>query len=143
MSADCLRCQLAKARREHAILTVPKEVPNPAIADAIRKDKPIAGKRLVYGPRGKNGQYGEPKAVGWALPKTVPNPAFDRLVFDARMMPEECDLHRALFAARIENAIGKGRAQRERLVEAVGELKRLAKATGARPEVSMRYGFAE
>lgn len=81
------------------MLKVPKTIPNPKF---IPGEENVI--RIIQHVRNAAGRY-EARRIGIPIARTIANPDFDRLSFHARMMPTECEAHRALRAAKVENAI--------------------------------------
>lgn len=139
---DCLLCQLAKARQTNALLKVPKEVKNPAIAKALSEGKPIDGKRLVM-TRNKQGRYVE-EYVYWRMPPTVPNPNLDADCFKLRMdNPDTCDLHRQLVSARLANAVVTRTPEMVKdIVKDAKAIERISAELGKPKVVTMRVAYS-
>lgn len=125
----CLACEILKLKRSNAILAVPREVPNPRLAEAIAKGKQTRGKRTAY-TLSSNSVILSEHSYGWSIPKTIPNPKLDEQVRAAMDMPETCDLCAQLRDAQRTNAMLRVQALAEETVKQAKEYKRRAKAAG-------------
>lgn len=133
----CLNCEIAAARRENAILRVPRLVPNPkwlarkaqalaegmsapeadAFADKIRWSEQV---------RAPSGKY-EPKRMVVVVPREVPNPKLDDATGLALRLPSMCDAHAQLRSLAEANASMKIQAMAE---EADAVAKDIERRTG-------------
>lgn len=133
-SGPCLGCDVAKARRANAILRVPKVVPNPRFVEREQAGLPTEGRKALENPvRLPDGTWRT--WIWWSIPKTIPNPDFDRLTRVALNMSEVCSDHADLAEARLSNALLQAQAKAEMSMELVRELAKNRKLKAGKGEI--------